>query len=115
VNITVIVNEAPWGSGLASAALRLAQACIAGDVGLAAAYFRDEAVYLAVPGRAADPGAPDLRADWLELSRTHGFPLLLCSSAAQRRLPEPPGEGFREAGLAEVLEMIAASDRVVTF
>ena len=52
---------------------------------------------------------------WLKLQQERDIPLLLCSSAAQRRLPEPPAEGFRETGLAEILELTLACDRVVTF
>jgi len=115
VNITVIVNEAPWASGLATAALRLVRAALDDGIRVAAVYFRDEGVYHAVAGAAADAGAPDLRNEWLNLARTHGFPLLLCSSALQRRLRRTAGEAFREAGLAEALELITASDRVVTF
>jgi sulfur relay (sulfurtransferase) complex TusBCD TusD component (DsrE family) len=86
-----------------------------GGLEVAAVFFREEGVYQAVPGRAADAGTPSLHASWLELQRERGTPLLLCSSAAQRRLTGPPAEGFRETGLAEVLELTLGCDRVVTF
>lgn len=115
MNITVIVNESPWACGLATSALRMARAAVEDGIGVTAVYFRGEGVYHSISGEGADAGAPDLRAGWLALSRGCGFPLLLCSSAVQRRLPEGPEEGFRTAGLAEVLQMLATSDRVVTF
>jgi sulfur relay (sulfurtransferase) complex TusBCD TusD component (DsrE family) len=44
-----------------------------------------------------------------------GVPLLLCSAASQRRLERAPETGFREAGLAEILDLMNSCDRVVTF
>ena len=87
----------------------------AGGLEVSAVFFREEGVYQAVRGRAVDGGTPGLHEGWLSLHHEQGIPLLLCSSAAQRRLPEPPAEGFRETGLAEVLELSLACDRVVTF
>jgi len=115
VKVLVIVNESPWGGSLAVTALRLARAMPGQGLDVAAVYFRNEGVYQALVGRARDSGTPCLRDGWLGLSRQHGVPLLLCSSAAQRRLPVAPTDGFREAGLAEVLELMRACDRVVSF
>jgi len=115
VKILVIVNASPWGGSLAVTALRLARAMLDQGLAVAAVYFRGEGVYQALAGRALDSGTPCLRDAWLELWRQQRVPLLLCSSAAQRRLETPPAEGFREAGLAEVLELMRSCDRVVSF
>lgn len=96
-------------------ALRLSRAMAADGHEIEAVYFRGDGVYNALPGRAADAGTPDLAVAWSSLAESGGFPLLLCSSAAARRLDSAPGQGFREAGLAELLERMAACDRVVTF
>ena len=80
---------------------------------VAAVYFREEGVYQAQDGRSSDAGTPALAGSWRGLAQRHGLPLLLCSSAAQRRLAVPP-DGFREAGLAEILELMGSCDRVVT-
>lgn len=115
MKILVIVNVSPWGGSLAVTALRLVRAMLGRGHDIAAVYFREEGAYHALAGRAGDSGTPVLRDAWLDLYREHGVPLLLCSSAAQRRLEQAPGDGFREAGLAEVLEMMQDSDRLVTF
>ncbi|HET6591817.1 MAG TPA: DsrE family protein [Xanthomonadales bacterium] len=115
MKILVIVNVSPWGGSLAVTALRLVRAMLGRGHEIAAVYFREEGAYHALAGRAGDSGTPVLRDAWLDLYREHGVPLLLCSSAAQRRLEQAPGDGFREAGLAEVLEMMQDSDRLVTF
>jgi sulfur relay (sulfurtransferase) complex TusBCD TusD component (DsrE family) len=114
VKILVIVNESPWGGSLGLTALRLTRALVASGQCLAAVYFREEGIYHALPG-AADAGTPDLRDAWLDLSRDHDVPMLLCSSAVARRLEVPLKGGFRTAGLAEVLELMAACDRLLSF
>lgn len=129
VKVLVIVNSSPWGGSLGVTALRLVRAMLqpamlqpamlvpdgADALRIAAVYFREEGVYHALPGRVTDSGTPALRDAWLALATQHGLPLLLCSSAAQRRLEDCPSGGFREAGLAEVLDVMRSCDRVVSF
>jgi len=115
VKILVIVNVSPWGGSLAVTALRLVRSMLDEGHEIAAIWFREEGVYQALASRAADSGTPVLREAWLGLHHEHGVPLLLCSSASQRRLEQAPGGGFREAGLAEVLETLQSCDRLVTF
>jgi tRNA 2-thiouridine synthesizing protein D len=131
VKVLVIVNSSPWGGSLGATGLRLVRAMLqrgakdgsqhgpqqdgAGGLRVAAVFFREEGVYQAVAGRVSDSGTPALRDAWLELARQHGLPLLLCSAAAQRRLESCPSGGFRETGLAEVLDLMDGCDRVVTF
>lgn len=119
VKVLVIVNSSPWGGGLGATGLRLVRAMLQQDrasgLRVAAVFFREEGVYQAIAARVCDNGTPALRDAWLELARQHSLPLLLCSAAAQRRLEACPRGGFREAGLAEVLDLMDGCDRVVTF
>lgn len=131
MKVLVIVNSSPWGGSLGATGLRLVRAMLQGGpkqgpkqgprqdgasgLRVAAVFFREEGVYQAVAGRVTDSGTPALRDAWLELARQHGLPLLLCSAAAQRRLEGCPRGGFREAGLAEVLDLMNSCDRMVTF
>jgi sulfur relay (sulfurtransferase) complex TusBCD TusD component (DsrE family) len=115
VKILLIVSRSAWDSSLGTTALRLANTMPGQGLTIAAVYFRGEGVYQALSGRATDAGTPPLRDAWRTLAEAHDFPLLLCRSAAERRLPAPPGPGFREAGLAEVLELMSSCDRVVSF
>jgi len=115
VNVLVVVNASPWGGSLAVTALRIVRGLLADGLAVDSVHFRGDGVYHALPGRAVDAGTPDLRADWLDLSERHGFPLLLCSSASVRRLDSAPPRGFREAGLPELVERLAACERVLTF
>jgi tRNA 2-thiouridine synthesizing protein D len=115
VKILVIVTESPWGSSLGVTALRLVRALISEGEKLCAIYFREDGVYHALQGRARDAGTPGLCEAWEEISKKQGVPLMLCSSAAQRRLDKAPGDCFAEAGLAQMMELLQGCDRVVTF
>lgn len=115
MKVLVIVNESPWGSTLPVTALRMVRSLVGTGAQIDAVYFRGDGVYNALPGRDADTGTPELAAAWQALADTSGASMLLCSSAASRRLDSAPGPGFREAGLAEILERMTACDRVVAF
>jgi len=115
MKILLIVNSSPWGSTLAVTALRFARALQAEAMTVTAVFFREDAVFQSLESRATDAGTPDLAAAWPEFARSSGARLLVCRSSAQRNLPASPSGAFREAGLAELFELMAASDRVVTW
>ena len=115
MKVLVIVNASPWGGSLAVTALRMVRAMLLQGLSVDSIQFRGEGVYTAMAGQGTDPGTPGFPEAWLELAVEHGFPLLLCSSASTRRLDTVPQNGFRAAGLPEMLERMAACDRVVTF
>lgn len=114
MKVLVIVNDSPWGATLPAAALRLARALLRGGHEIDAVFFRGDGVYNALRGRAGETSTPNLAAEWAALAGETGMALLLCSAAASRRLDNAPGGGFTEAGLADVLERMAACDRVVS-
>lgn len=115
----LVVNESPWGSTLALAALRFARAVVAEGFEVGAVYFRDDGVYNALPGRSTDAGTEDLARGWAALARDRQTPLLICSAAAGRRLPgdalEAAPAPFRPAGLVEMVGLMERCDRVVSF
>ncbi len=113
MKVLVIVNESPSGSTLAATALRLVRSLLDGDHAIDAVYFRGDGVYNLLAGQGETTS--ELAGEWDSLAATAGFPLLLCSSAAARRLDREPGGRFRLAGLAEVLERMSHCDRVMTF
>jgi len=115
VKFLIIVNESPWGKSLAVTAYRLVCALLDGKAEVEAVFFREDGVYHAQPGRVVDSGTPDLYEKWQTLAEPAGIPLLICSSAAQRRMKKAPGGSYREAGLPELMEIMASCDRVVTF
>jgi tRNA 2-thiouridine synthesizing protein D len=114
VKVLVIVNDSPWGATLPATALRLARSILRGGHEIEAVFFRGDGVYNALRGRASETSTPNLADDWTALAGDAGIALLLCSSAASRRLDNAPGDGFITAGLADVLERMAACDRVLS-
>lgn len=115
MKLLVIVNESPWGRSLASTALRFVRAARAQGHSVPAVYFRDNGVYHALRGRMADSGQERPADAWVALAGSD-TELLLCSSAAARRLDAPGAQApFREAGLARMWALALACDRVVTF
>ena len=119
MDILVIVNESPWGSSLATAALRFVRAAQHAGKRVAAVFFHGDGIYNALPGRASDDGLPSPVQDWCELAGQGNTELLLCSAASARRLAQSvvndlPVE-FREAGLVEMWDLAGRCDRIVTF
>lgn len=114
MKILAIVEHSPWGSSLPVTALRLLRAMANDGIQVEAVYFRGDGVYNVQPGVASDAGTPALAQAWQSFSNATGAALLLCASASRRRLDCTPADGFRTAGLPEVMERTAACDRVVS-
>jgi sulfur relay (sulfurtransferase) complex TusBCD TusD component (DsrE family) len=115
MKLLIVVNESPWGSGLALTAYRLARAAthLAGHE--CAVFFREDGIYNALPGQVTDAGTEDLALSWAALAESHDTRLLLCRSSTQRRLIDCPPAPFQESGLTEMLELMHTVDRVVAF
>lgn len=115
LNIVVVINESPWGSTLTATALRVARGCADAGHCLIAVFFREDGVYNCIRGTATDEGLEDHAGSWVKLNRDHQSMLMVCKSSAARRLSEPLLPPFREAGLVELVDLIADCDRVITF
>ena len=111
----ILVNESPWGSGLSLSACRFITALIDSGSQVSAVFFREDGVYNALQGKVSDAGTPELSGIWKAFSDNNGIRLLLCSSSVQRRINETASPPFEITGLAEMLELMASSDRVVSF
>jgi sulfur relay protein TusD/DsrE len=114
VKFLVVINTGPWASSLATTALRFVRAAVDSGMDVRTVYFREDGVYHAIAGRACDAGTPRLHEAWKEISAA-GVELLLCRSSSERRLERSPEDGFREAGLVQLMERLSQADRVVSF
>ena len=113
-----MVNSSPWGSTRSLLALRFLRASLAADHTVSAVYFRGEGVYHGLAGRQSDPGAEDLPRAYQTLASDNNLNLLLCSAAVSRRFPTDfsgSSAPWQLAGLAQWVELLEQSDRVVTF
>ena len=119
MDILVIVNESPWGSSLATAALRFVRAAQHSGKRVPAVFFHNDGIYNALLTRSSDDGLPSPVHSWCELAGRGETELLLCSAASARRLAQSAVNelptAFREAGLVEMWGLAEHCDRVVTF
>ena len=118
VKILLIVNESPWGSTLANLAMRFLEAAQEENMQVTGVFFLGDGVYNALPAEATDAGTRDLCEGWQEMAEKNDIDLMLCSAATARRLPRDATLlplPFREAGLVEMISIMAACDRVVSF
>lgn len=115
LKIILIINESPWGSTLASTALRLARGMVGAGHELQAVFFREDGVYNSMRGTARESGVENPADAWSELNVQYGANLMVCQSSALRRLANETAGPFREAGLVELTDLIADCDRVITF
>ena len=115
MKILLIVNSSPWGSTLGVTALRFARAAVAEGMTVTAVFFREDGVFQAIGGTVSDAGTPPLAEAWPEFADSCGARLLVCRSSGLRNLRAIPSGAYQEAGLAEMMELMAASDRVVSW
>lgn len=111
----LVINDSPWGSASALAALRIARAALDAGHALEAIFFRGEGVYNAVAGTVSDADTPDLAQAWAAFADRSGTELMVCQASARRRLNALVAPPFREAGLVEFTDRASSCDRVVTF
>lgn len=115
----VIVSSSPWGSSLASAALRFVRAALADGDQVVAVFFNGDGIYNALPGESSDGGGPGPQTAWSGLGKEYGLDLILCPAARARRLGSAVRDrfspSFREGGLASLLELMERCDRVISF
>lgn len=115
LNIILVINESPWGSTLASTALRLAREIVGAGNHLQAVFFREDGVYNSVTGMKVETGVGNPADSWGDLHARNGTELMVCQSSAVRRLANGVEAPFREASLVELTDLVAGCDRVVTF
>ena len=119
MKMLVIVNDSPWGSSVATTALRFVQAANQSGHKVPAVFFHNDGVYNALDGQVSDDGMVSPSHAWQEIGRQQHTQLLLCSAALTRRINKEsigrlPQE-FQEAGLPQMWDIARRCDRVVSF
>ncbi|QIL89114.1 sulfurtransferase complex subunit TusD [Microbulbifer sp. SH-1] len=128
MQFTLVVYGAPHASEGAATALRFARAVLASDHEIYRVFFYGDGIHNGSALAAPPQDEQDLLAQWQQLQQAHNLDLTLCIAAAQRRgvlseseakrLEKPAANiaaGFTLAGLGQLAEAAALSDRVVTF
>ncbi|WP_226702989.1 sulfurtransferase complex subunit TusD [Microbulbifer elongatus] len=128
MKFTLVVYGAPHASEGAATALRFARALLQSDHGIYRVFFYGDGVHGGSALSAPPQDEQNLLGQWQELQSAHDLDLTICIAAAQRRgvlssseasrLEKPAGnlaDGFELAGLGQLAEAAAVSDRLVTF
>ncbi|WP_237056659.1 sulfurtransferase complex subunit TusD [Microbulbifer sediminum] len=128
MNFTLAVYAAPHASQSAATALRFAQALLRQGHQLYRVFFYCDGVHNGSSLATPPQDETDLLPAWQSLQAEHGLDLVVCIAAAQRRgvlseaeakrLERPAANlapGFELAGLGQLADAVAHSDRLVTF
>ncbi|MFI2809829.1 MULTISPECIES: sulfurtransferase complex subunit TusD [Microbulbifer] len=128
MKFSLAVYAAPHSSQSAASALRFAQALLGQGHELYRVFFYCDGVHNGSSLATPPQDEPDLLPAWQALQAEHGLDLVICIAAAQRRgvlsdsearrLERPAAnlaEGFVLAGLGQLADAVAHSDRLVTF
>ena len=128
MRFAILVNEGPYQHQACDSAYRFARAVLARGHELTRVFFYQDAVNVAT--RLATPPQDDrnLTALWQALARERDVDLVVCVAAAQRRGivdaderarhgkdADNLAEGFRIAGLGQLVECALDADRLVEF
>ncbi|SHE66179.1 tRNA 2-thiouridine synthesizing protein D [Microbulbifer donghaiensis] len=128
MKFSLAVYSAPHSSQAAASALRFARALLREGHQLYRVFFYCDGVHNGSSLSAPPQDETDLLAGWQALQQQHQLDLVVCIAAAQRRgvlsdseasrLEKPAANlaaGFELAGLGQLADAVAQSDRLVTF
>jgi tRNA 2-thiouridine synthesizing protein D len=113
----ILINEGPFTHQASDSAYRFAAAALARGHEIYRVFFYHDGVYNA--NRWSQPQSDDrnLVALWSKLGRQHRIDLVVCVAAALRRgiKDEVLAQGFRIAGLGQLVEAGIRADRFIVF
>ncbi|WP_346836472.1 sulfurtransferase complex subunit TusD [Microbulbifer sp. SAOS-129_SWC] len=128
MKFSLAVYGAPHSSQSAATALRFARALLAQGHELYRVFFYGDGVHNGSALSAPPQDEADIVSGWQALQREHQLDLVVCIAAAQRRgllsaseakrLEKPAANlaaGFALAGLGQLADAAACSDRLITF
>ena len=117
MNISLLVQGDPLSTNAPSLALHFAREAVTQGHALSRVFFYKDAVHLANRFNSVPSDETDLQSEWQTFAKNSGAELTVCIAAGQRRgiVEDNLAEGFSIAGLGQMVEAMAESDRTVTF
>ena len=128
MKFAILVGAGPYQHQGGDSALQFARAVIEQGHTLVRVFFYHDGVNTATRLATPPQDDRDLTSGWRELAATHGIDLAVCVAAAQRRGivdaserarqgkdADNLAEGFRIAGLGQLIEVAVDVDRFVQF
>ena len=120
----IVVGEGPGQRQSADSAYHFVRAALAQGHEVTRVFFYHDGVHAGAPRSAPPQDERNLPARWSALAREHGLDLVVCVAAARRRglLGEDDGrtpgdlaDGFRAAGLGQLVTGGLDSERLLVF
>jgi len=128
MKFAIQVNTSPYQSNIGQTAYNFINAALAQGHQVFRVFFYHDGVYHAFKSATPPDDEPNFTAQWSALVKRYPIDLVVCISAAQRRgllcadEAERQGkqdndlaEGFRIAGLGQLVEATLAADRFIVF
>ncbi|WP_444897636.1 sulfurtransferase complex subunit TusD [Microbulbifer sp. SSSA005] len=128
MKFSLAIYSAPHSTQSSSSALRFAKALLEQGHEIYRVFFYCDGVQNSNAIAAPPQDETDLTSEWQALGHQHQLDLVVCIAAAQRRgvlnqreakrLERPAAnlaEGFELAGLGQLTDAVANSDRLITF
>ena len=128
MRISLLILGAPLTTDAPAQALRFARAAVAAGHGVHRAFFHKDAATIANRFVSLPGDEVDIAALWLDFAQRHDIEVTVCVAAGARRGVVDEGEaaraglrgatlreGFRIAGLGEMVGAMLETDRTVTF
>ena len=128
MKFTLVIHAAPYSSQAAHTAYRFARAALAAGHELHRLFFFGDGVHNANRLAAVSQDETSLQSQWQELVKENGLDAALCVTSAMKRGVVDKAEakrrgldavtaadGWEVAGLGQLVDAIAQSDRVVNF
>jgi len=125
---TVAIHSAPYASSANIHALKFCDALLASGHKLARIFFYHEGVYTALASTVPLQDEADIVAQWQALAERHNVELAVCIANALKRgvinkeeadrYDKPSttlASGFELAGLGQLIDAMAQSDRYIEF
>ena len=128
MKFAILVSAGPYQQQGGDSALQFARAVIGQGHSLSRVFFYHDGVNTATRLATQPQDDRDLNEGWCALAAAHGIDLVVCVAAAQRRGIVDADErerhgkdvdnlaqGFRIAGLGQLIEAMVDADRLVQF
>lgn len=128
MKFAIVVNEGPYQHQAASTAYHFTRSVLEKGHKVVRVFFYHDGVYNGTRLTAPPQDEPHVVKQWARLGRQHDLDLAVCVAAAQRRgvmddreaarhdLPAANlAEGFRIAGLGQLIDASIEADRLLVF
>lgn len=128
MKFAIQINSSPYHCNAGQSAYRFITTALGQGHRILRVFFYHDGIYHALRYATPPDDEPHFTAQWSDLAKQHGIDLVVCISAAQRRgllcadeaqrqgkQDNDLADGFRIAGLGQLIEATLESERFIVF